>query len=84
MEMTSRRAPSDLSAYDAAHGAVHAAALAAARLRALSVRADPAQVTRQRADRRTRGLTALLARRPELRGVHAPADGLDDAVRWSA
>ena len=80
MEMTSRRDPRDLSAYDAARGAAHAAALAAAR----STEYDPAEVTRRRADRRTRGLTALLARRPELRGVHAPADGLDDAVRWSA
>jgi hypothetical protein len=30
-----------------------------------------------------RGLTALLDDRPELRGVHAPADWAYDAVRWS-
>jgi hypothetical protein len=35
-------------------------------------------------DRQTAGLTELLERRPELRGLHALADFLDDSVRWSA
>ena len=35
-------------------------------------------------DRQTAGLTGLLERRPELRGLHALADFLDDSVRWSA
>ena len=29
-------------------------------------------------------LSDLLARRPDLRGVHAPADWLEDAIRWTA
>jgi hypothetical protein len=31
-----------------------------------------------------RGLSALLAARPELQGVHPPADWAYDAMRWSA
>lgn len=38
----------------------------------------------RRAAARARDLTALLSERPELSGVHAPADFLVDAVRWSA
>ena len=34
--------------------------------------------------RRTGDLTHLLTEREDLRGVHAVADLLDDAVRWSA
>ena len=37
-----------------------------------------------RALRATHGLSDLLSTRPELRGVHAPADFVDDAVRWCA
>ena len=39
--------------------------------------------TRFRA-RQTRALTELLDERDELRGVHAFADHVDDAVRWTA
>jgi hypothetical protein len=38
----------------------------------------------RRAAARARDLTALLRERPELSGVHAPADLAADAVRWSA
>jgi len=38
----------------------------------------------RRAAARARDLTALLSERPELSGVHAPADFAVDAVRWSA
>lgn len=34
--------------------------------------------------RRARDIVRLLDRRAELRGVHAMADFLDDAVRWTA
>lgn len=37
-----------------------------------------------RALRATQALADLMATRPELRGVHAPADFVDDAVRWCA
>jgi len=52
--------------------------------------ADLARVDRltaaqqRRAAARTRDLTALLRERPDLAGVHAPADFAVDAVRWSA
>jgi hypothetical protein len=45
---------------------------------------DRAAAARDRADRTARGLAELLSRRPELRGVHAPADWLEDAIRWTA
>ncbi len=45
---------------------------------------DLAAAARERADRTTRGLTELLDARPDLLGVHAPADWAYDAVRWSA
>ena len=38
----------------------------------------------RRAAARARDLTALLSERPELSGVHPPADFAVDAVRWSA
>jgi hypothetical protein len=38
----------------------------------------------RRAAARTRDLTALLRERPDLAGVHAPADFAVDAVRWCA
>ena len=38
----------------------------------------------RRAAARARDLTALLRERPELSGVHAPADLVVDAVRWCA
>lgn len=34
-------------------------------------------------DRHTEGLTRLMTARDDLRGVHALADLVDDAVRWS-
>ena len=43
-----------------------------------------AEAARERADRTLRGLSELLDARPELQGVHAPADWAYDAVRWSA
>lgn len=47
------------------------------------VRADRAANAQQRrAAARTRDLTALLRGRPDLAGVHAPADFTVDAVRW--
>jgi hypothetical protein len=36
----------------------------------------------RRAAARTRDLTALLRDRPDLSGVHAPADFAVDALRW--
>ena len=45
---------------------------------------DRAAAARDRADRTAGGLSGLLSRRPDLRGVHAPADWRDDAVRWGA
>jgi hypothetical protein len=45
---------------------------------------DPATGLRQR-DRETRsrgGLVELLLRRPDLRGVHAPADVACEATQW--
>jgi hypothetical protein len=43
-----------------------------------------APVWEPRAVARARGLSDLLARRPELTGVYQPADVTDEAVRWSA
>lgn len=34
--------------------------------------------------RHAQGLTALMTERDDLRGVHALADLVDDAVRWTA
>jgi hypothetical protein len=34
--------------------------------------------------RHAKGLTTLMSQRDDLRGVHALADLVDDAVRWSA
>jgi hypothetical protein len=45
---------------------------------------DRAAAARDRADRNAGGLSELLDRRPDLRGVHAPADWLEDAIRWTA
>lgn len=39
--------------------------------------------SQRRAARRTHVLTGLLDSRPELRGAYAPADFVDEAVRWS-
>ena len=41
-----------------------------------------ANAQQRRAAARTRDLTALLRDRPDLVGVHAPADFSVDAVRW--
>jgi hypothetical protein len=46
-------------------------------------RRDHAAAARDRTDHTVGGLSGLLARRPDLRGVHPP-DWLDDAVPWSA
>ncbi len=47
------------------------------------VRADRLTAGRQRrAAARSRDLTALLRERPDLAGVHAPADFAVDALRW--
>jgi len=54
--------------------------------------ADPAEArsdriaaaAQRRAAARTRDLSALLRERPDLAGVHAPADFAVDAVRWCA
>lgn len=35
-------------------------------------------------DRHAQRLTALMAQRDDLRGVHALADLVDDAIRWTA
>jgi hypothetical protein len=43
-----------------------------------------AAATQRRAAARTRDLSALLRERPDLAGVHAPADFAVDAVRWCA
>jgi hypothetical protein len=42
------------------------------------------EAARERADRTMRGLNELLDARPELQGVHPPADWAYDALRWSA
>lgn len=47
------------------------------------VRADRLCAGKQRrAAARTRDLTALLRERPDLSGVHAPADFAVDSLRW--
>jgi len=47
------------------------------------VRADRLAAAQQRrAAARSRDLTALLRDRPDLAGVHAPADFAVDSVRW--
>lgn len=38
----------------------------------------------QRTSRATQRVVTVLDTHPELRGVHAPADLIDDAVRWCA
>jgi hypothetical protein len=43
-----------------------------------------AAAAQRRAAARSRDLTALLRDRPDLAGVHAPADFAVDAVRWCA
>lgn len=43
-----------------------------------------AAAAQRRAAARARDLTALLRERPDLAGVHAPADFAVDAVRWCA
>ena len=45
---------------------------------------DRGEVRRLRAAAGTRALAGLLGRRPDLSGVHAPADLLADMVTWSA
>ena len=47
-------------------------------------RLTPSAVARLRAAARTRDIAELLLRRPELVGVHAPADIAFEAVTWSA
>jgi hypothetical protein len=43
-----------------------------------------AAAAQRRAAARTRDLSALLRERPDLAGVHAPADFAVEAVRWCA
>ncbi len=43
-----------------------------------------AAAAQRRAAARARDLTALLRERPDLAGVHAPADFAVDGVRWCA
>ncbi len=63
--------------------AVDAAFLEAdAQDKARSVRLAAAQ--QRRAAARARDLTALLRERPDLAGVHAPADFAVEAIRWCA
>lgn len=45
---------------------------------------DQAASAREREARSAAGVAALLARRPELRGVLRSADWLEESVRWSA
>jgi len=45
---------------------------------------DQAAAARDREARSAIGVSELLARRPELRGVLAAADWLEESVRWSA
>lgn len=50
-----------------------------------AVAAAEALTRRERLEpRHAREIVELLGRKEELRGVHAMADFLDDAVRWSA
>ena len=51
---------------------------------AVAETATAAAAAQRRAAARTRDLTALLRDRPDLAGVHAPADFAVDAVRWCA
>lgn len=44
---------------------------------------DPVTSRVRREALRTSGLSELLERRPELAGVHAPADLAAEALRWS-
>jgi hypothetical protein len=44
----------------------------------------PDQLKQRRLAARTKELTELMERRPDLRGVHLPADLADESVRWSA
>ena len=47
--------------------------------------ADPATAQRERLQtRHSQALTLLMEARDDLRGVHALADFVDDAVRWTA
>jgi hypothetical protein len=47
-------------------------------------RREVADADRDRAIRTIGGLSELLATRPDLHGVHAPADLTYDSVRWTA
>jgi hypothetical protein len=44
----------------------------------------PAPAKESSAVTRARGLSDLMIRRPELRGVYKPADVASEAIRWSA
>ena len=45
---------------------------------------DQAAAAREREARSCQGVTTLLARRPELRGVLRTVDWLEESVRWTA
>jgi hypothetical protein len=53
-------------------------------VRAPGRRREVADADRDRAIRTIRGLSGLLDTRPDLHGVHAPADLTYDAIRWTA
>ena len=61
----------------------HGAAATAEPAQAAS-RREVGDLHRDRASRTLGGLSELLDARPDLLGVHAPADLAYDAVRWSA
>lgn len=48
-----------------------------------NIKREDGKRTEQEA-RRARDIVRLLTRHDELRGVHAMADFIDDAVRWTA
>ncbi len=42
------------------------------------------ELKQRRAAARAKELAELMERRPDLRGVHLPADLADESLRWSA
>jgi hypothetical protein len=51
--------------------------------RAAAQQPEPSEEARRRSTARRRDLTELLARRPDLVGVHPPADTVAATVTWS-
>ena len=73
--MTIHQIRPDLTVDESARTAVEAAAETQLEALTRRERLEP---------RHAREIVELLGRKEELRGVHAMADFLDDAVRWSA